>query len=204
MSTVDVPAAARGAVTGAVFTTATLPITNYRFCKSMGIPVDFGGLYKAYLPTVLRDVVYGMCRQTMGAHLAKTFPELQKSARGRFTLTFFTVLASCLISAPGNEVRGYYLQPPSRRLPVREFFQPARFARSTVIGGLIMSTALGVGSLVTGPATEKFTAFKGFLEQHPLAKVLLGIFVAQQYFASSRHAQLMAKQDAIAAKKPEV
>jgi len=48
----SLPVQARGALTGAIFCTLTLPITNYRYCKSMGLPVDPATLYKAYLPTV--------------------------------------------------------------------------------------------------------------------------------------------------------
>ncbi|GBG29972.1 Hypothetical Protein FCC1311_061922 [Hondaea fermentalgiana] len=197
----DLPDTAKGAVLGAVFTTATLPIGNYRFCKSMGMPVDMNSLYKAYLPTVARDVVYGVVRQNVGSYLAQAYPNLQKTTAGRFFATFFTVLAACIISAPGNEVRGYYLQPEDRRLPVKEFFKPDRFVRSTTIGGLIMSSALGVGSLVVGPATERFNAFKALLDANPVAKVMVGIFIAQQYLAAKRHTELISKLDSDAAKK---
>ena len=57
-----IPDAVRGVAVGAIFTTATLPITNYRFAKSMGEPVTFAGLYKAYLPTVTRDIIYSVAR----------------------------------------------------------------------------------------------------------------------------------------------
>lgn len=58
MNTVSVPASVRGTITGVVFTSATLPITNYRFRKSMNLPIGgLGGLYQAYGPTVARDVV---------------------------------------------------------------------------------------------------------------------------------------------------
>mmetsp|Transcript_20346 Transcript_20346/g.33555 ORF Transcript_20346/g.33555 Transcript_20346/m.33555 type:complete len:293 (-) Transcript_20346:711-1589(-) len=195
LANVELPASGKGAVLGAIFTTATLPITNYRYCKSVGVPVDFDALYKAYLPTVLRDIVYGMCRNNVQAYLIETYPQLGKSPYGRFLLMFFTVMASCVISAPGNEVRGFYLQPPHRRLPVKDFFKPARFVRSTSIGALIMSTALGVGTLATGPATDAVNQLKEFLDKHPLSKVLLGIFVAQQMLASSRHSELVKKQE---------
>ena len=133
---VDLPPTARGAVLGAVFTTLTLPITNYRYMKSMGLPVDFGGLYKAYLPTVLRDIVYGIVRNLATQEILRSNPDITKTAGGRFALMFVAVMASCVISAPGNEVRGYYLQPADRRLPVNEFFKPARFIRSTAVGPL--------------------------------------------------------------------
>ena len=52
----------KGTVTGMVFTSTTLPITNYRYRKSMGMEIDVKDLYQAYLPTVLRDIVYGIVR----------------------------------------------------------------------------------------------------------------------------------------------
>jgi len=63
----------------------------------MGIPIDFGSLYKAYLPTVMRDVVYGICRNEVSAALIRAYPNLNKTAGGRFTLMFITVLAACVI-----------------------------------------------------------------------------------------------------------
>ena len=52
MQGVDLPPTARGAALGSVFCTITLPITNYRFRKSMNLPVTPGNLYQAYGPTV--------------------------------------------------------------------------------------------------------------------------------------------------------
>lgn len=59
---IPVPDAVRGVAVGAIFTTATLPITNFRYCRSVGEPVTFGTLYKAYFPTVCRDIVYNVAR----------------------------------------------------------------------------------------------------------------------------------------------
>ena len=101
-----------------------------------------------------------------------------------------------MISAPGNEVRGYYLQPKDRRLPVAEFFKPERFVRSTSIGAMIMSTALGVSTLATGPATDVANAFKTYLNEHPSTKAILAVFVMSQYFHSGRHNELMEVQKA--------
>uniref|UniRef100_A0A7S3PI18 ADP,ATP carrier protein n=1 Tax=Aplanochytrium stocchinoi TaxID=215587 RepID=A0A7S3PI18_9STRA len=193
LENVELPGTGRGAILGAIFTTATLPITNYRYCKSVGAPVDFGSLYKAYLPTVLRDIVYGICRNSVMSALIAQNPDLPKTAKGRFTLMFMTVMASCLISAPGNEVRGYYLQNPKNRLPVREFFKPYRFIRSTAVGALIMSTALGVGTLVTGPAQARFSQLSSFLDSQPIAKTLVALFLVDQFLQSRRHAELMSK-----------
>jgi hypothetical protein len=187
----DLPATQKGALLGAVFTTVTLPITNYRYCKSVGLPVEVGALYKAYLPTVLRDIVYGIARNQVSAMLLARNPDLPKTAFGRFTLMFLTVLASCIISAPGNEVRGYYLQPANKRLPVKEFFKADRFVRSTSIGAMIMSIALGVGTLATAPATDAVNSFKEYLNNNPVGKLLIALFVAQQWIESGRHAERM-------------
>merc|ERR1719331_1605426 len=80
MNSFSVPASVRGTVTGFVFTSATLPITNYRFKKSMNLPV--GGildLYQAYLPTVGRDVLYGIARNKMMAWITAANPKLMST-----------------------------------------------------------------------------------------------------------------------------
>merc|ERR1712194_821633 len=142
MSTMPVSPAMRGTVTGAVFTTATLPITNYRYRKSMGLPVDAALLYQAYLPTVLRDIAYGIVRNNVTALLVSRNPDFAKTDAGRFFNMFVTVASACVLSAPGNEYRGFCLQPKGKEKPFLEFFQPVNFVRSTCIGTLIMSTAL--------------------------------------------------------------
>ena len=58
----SLPETGKGAITGAIFTTATLPLGNYRFMKSMNMEITIEGLWKAYLPTLLRDVIYGIVR----------------------------------------------------------------------------------------------------------------------------------------------
>lgn len=189
LSTMDIPF--KGAVLGAVFTTTTLPITNYRYCMSVNQPVDFGSLYKAYWPTVLRDVIYGTVRGKVFEFLLAKHPSLANSASGRFLLTFLAVMASCVLSAPGNELRGYFLQPVDKRLSPQEFFKPDRFVRSTSIGALIMSVALGVGTLVTGPATSTMNAFKEYLNNNPLAKLALVLFAFKHYTASKQHDEQM-------------
>jgi len=162
MNNVEVPPAVRGTVTGLVFTSATLPITNYRFKKSMNLPI--GGvldLYQAYLPTVGRDVLYGIARNTVMGKLMAGNPALMATPGGRAKAMFATVLFSCVVSAPGNEYRGFVLQPKGREKPFMEFFDPIKTVRSTTIGGLIMATSLGVGAFAT-PFVE---AFVGFLRE---------------------------------------
>jgi hypothetical protein len=46
MQSIALPDAVKGFVTGLVFTTLTLPVTNYRFCKSMELPIDSSSLFK--------------------------------------------------------------------------------------------------------------------------------------------------------------
>ncbi|CAJ1348281.1 unnamed protein product, partial [Effrenium voratum] len=48
-----------GFVSGLVFCTIMLPVTNYRFRKSMGWEIKVALLYQAYIPTVARDIIYG-------------------------------------------------------------------------------------------------------------------------------------------------
>ncbi|KAG8461090.1 hypothetical protein KFE25_003659 [Diacronema lutheri] len=163
MQAVDVPDSIKGLVTGLVFTTLTLPVTNYRFCKSMEIPVDGEALFKAYVPTVLRDVIYGISRNKLNTLFIALYPALKASSAGRAALMFPIVLLSCIISSPGNELRGYYLQPKEKRLGFKAFFQPTNYVRSTVAGALIMATSLGIGTYVTAPVRLAVMAIKAFI-----------------------------------------
>merc|ERR1719335_285968 len=88
MSGVSIPPSIRGTVTGAVFCTATLPITNYRFRKSMNLPINPKDLYQAYLPTVLRDIIYGIVRNKVFAARLAANPEFSKTNAGRFLNMF--------------------------------------------------------------------------------------------------------------------
>lgn len=179
MSTIDIPPAARGSATGAVFCTLTLPITNYRFRKSMNLPVDFGNLYQAYLPTVLRDILYGVVRNQVMPMLVARDPKFAGTNAGRFTNTFITIIAAAVLSAPGNELRGYCLQPPSKAKPFFEFFQPEKFIRSTSVGALIMGISLSVGTLATPQVERLWVQIRAFLKKNPagyLAIVALALF----------------------------
>jgi len=69
----------------------------------------------------------------------------------------------CIISSPGNELRGYYLQPKEKRLGFKAFFQPTNYVRSTVAGALIMATSLGIGTYVTAPVRLAVMAIKAFI-----------------------------------------
>merc|ERR1719230_1826611 len=60
----------RGIVNGWLFCTIMLPVTNYRFRKSMGWEINPALLYQAYIPTVTRDIVYGWSRGVVGTMLS--------------------------------------------------------------------------------------------------------------------------------------
>lgn len=201
MSMVQVSPSLRGTVTGAVFTTATLPITNYRYRKSMGLPIELGLLYQAYTPTVLRDIVYGIVRNNVTSILIGRDVEFSKTNQGRFVNMFLTVMSSCVISAPGNEYRGFCLQPKGKEKPFMEFFQPQNFVRSTCIGSLIMSTALATGALVTPKAQEVVSKFQEYLNRNPLAKIMIALFILHRILENQKEKDKEAKkQEAIVAK----
>lgn len=184
MNSFTLPASIRGTVTGLVFTSATLPITNYRFKKSMNLPVgNFIELYQAYLPTVGRDVLYGIARNKMMAWIIASNPKAMATPLGRAKAMFLTVLFSCVVSAPGNEYRGFVLQPKGKEKPFLEFFDPAKTVRSTTIGGLIMSTSLAVGAFST-PFVEAFVGrFKQAVKKDPFGALLLLAFFLERGWA---------------------
>jgi len=132
----------RGLVTGVVFTSATLPVTNYRFRKSMNQPVNWNNIYEAYAPTVIRDVVYGIARNFCTAWTLALAPSW--TATSAQTL-FIVVILACLISAPFNEWRGYLLQSKGKEMTFKEFFKPSNFVRSTALGAFKQGLSLAVG-----------------------------------------------------------
>lgn len=182
MNGVSVPPTVRGTVTGVVFTSTTLPITNYRFKKSMNLPI--GGaldLYQAFVPTVLRDVVYGIARNNMMGWITGSNPKIMATPAGRARAMFATVLFSCFVSAPGNEYRGFVLQPKGKEKPFLEFFQPAKTLRSTIIGGLIMSTSLAAGAFST-PFVEAFVArMREASKKDPLGAFMIVLFLLDRF-----------------------
>jgi len=195
VNNMSMPPEVRGTVTGMIFTTATLPITNYRFRKSMNLPIDgFGQLYQAYLPTVGRDVVYGVCRNKVMAALLASNPDVMKTPKGRFAAMFLTVIVSCVVSAPGNELRGYWLQPKDRAKPFFEFFDPVKTIRSTTIGGLIMSTSLATGAYCTPYVEELFAKLKEEYRKSPVVVILLLLALFDKlYLQPSRFARIESK-----------
>jgi len=191
MSGVELPPTVRGAVTGSVFCTTTLPITNYRFRKSMNLPITPGNLYQAYLPTVLRDILYGIVRNKVMSFMIGLAPEKAGTNFRRFINMFATVMAACVLSAPGNELRGYCLQPADKRQPFGVFFQPQKFARSTCIGALIMSISLGVGTLATPQVEKIFANLKDYLKKNPIGYLLMVLFAIHQILEVRRNAAIV-------------
>merc|ERR1719277_102079 len=141
----------RGVFTGFVFTTATLPVTNFRYRKSMELPVNWGNIYEAYFPTVIRDIVYGIARNYCTIGLLALNPSCTIQAP---QLLFIVVILGCLISAPFNEWRGYLLQSKGQELTFNEFFKPENFLRSTLLGAFKQGLALGVGYWAEPPVKK--------------------------------------------------
>jgi len=189
ISGVDLPPTLRGTAAGAIFCTTTLPITNYRFRKAMGWPITTGDLYQAYLPTVLRDIIYGIVRNKVMAAMVAMSPERAGTNAGRFVNMFVTVMASCVISAPGNELRGYCLQAPDKKLPFFEFFKPEKFVRSTSVGAMIMSISLGVGTLATPQVEKVWRQAREYLKNNPAGYALILLFVLGNIVAARRQSQ---------------
>jgi len=196
MSGVEIGGMARGALTGTIFCTTTLPITNYRFRKSMNREITASNLYEAYLPTVLRDIIYGIVRNKVMTHLVGLNPERANTNFGRFINMFTTVIVASFLSAPGNELRGYTLQPADKALPFKEFFKPEKFVRSTTVGALIMAISLGVGTLAT-PQVEKLVGvLKGYFRKNPMGLILVALFAIHNVLAMRRQSQLIKTLDA--------
>merc|ERR1719476_1298365 len=114
-------------------------------------------LYQAYIPTVCRDIVYGWARGFFSGVLSGAFPDAPKAM-----MFGITVFIACIVSSPGNEWRGFTLQPKERKLPFFEFFKPINYARSTGVGATIMGIALAAGMLIT-PYVEQLVSTIGAL-----------------------------------------
>ena len=180
------------AVFGSVCT-ITLPITNYRFRKSMNLPVTPGNLYQACGPTALRDIIYGIARNKVSIFLTSLNPAIASTMMGRVVSMFATVVAACVLSAPGNELRGYCLQPPDRKQSFADFFQPAKVIRSTLVGAIIMGISLAIGTMATPQAEKLIEVMKKYLQKNPLSYVVIILFVLQQVISTRRQSELVAK-----------
>merc|ERR1719272_1949067 len=141
----------------------------------MDLPIAMGDLYQAYGPTVFRDILYGIVRNKVQPAMTARDPAFANTDAGRFLNPFVTIMAAAVLSAPGNELRGYCLQPPSRAKPFSEFFQPDKFVRSTSVGALIMAISLSIGSVATPRAERLWASIREFLRQNPAGYVVLAI-----------------------------
>jgi len=141
----------RGLITGTVFTSATLPVTNFRYRKSMELPVNWGNISEAYLPTVIRDIVYGISRNYLTLGMIHLYPHMHVADP---QLLFAVVISACLISAPFNEWRGYLLQSKGQELSFSDFFKPSNFVRSTTLGAIKQGLSLAAGYACVPPATR--------------------------------------------------
>lgn len=140
--TLAIPSSVRGIATGFIFTSTTLPITNFRYRKSMQMPVNWGNIYEAYLPTVMRDMVYGVARNYATSFAVASNPAWTATSP---QVLFLVVLTACFCSAPFNELRGYLLQSKGQQMTFGEFFKPANFIRSTFLGAMQQAVALALG-----------------------------------------------------------
>lgn len=151
MAALPIAPSIRGIVTGLVFTSATLPVTNFRYRKSMDLPVNWGNIYEAYLPTVIRDIIYGIARNYFTIWTLALYPQWTIASP---QVLFIVVIAGCLVSAPFNEWRGFLLQSKGQELTFSEFFKPSNFVRSTSLGALKQGIALAVGYWCAPPAQQ--------------------------------------------------
>jgi len=151
LSFVPLTAYLRGLLHGWLHTLFLLPVSNIRFRKSMDLPFDPRLLYQAYLPTVLRDMVFGCARHVVGGWWGVACADLGSGSELpvqtqalRYGLTVFV---SCIAAAPLNEWRGYRLQPSDEVLPFWQFFKLGPCLRSTLVGGFILSCSMALGTL---------------------------------------------------------
>jgi hypothetical protein len=162
MAALPIAPSVRGVVTGLVFTSATLPVTNFRYRKSMDLPVNWSNIYEAYLPTVIRDIIYGIARNYFTIWTLALYPQWSVASP---QVLFIVVIAGCLVSAPFNEWRGFLLQSKGQELTFGEFFKPSNFVRSTSLGALKQGIALAVGYWCAPPAQQfvkgLIASFKG-------------------------------------------
>lgn len=151
----------RGIVSGWLFCTLVLPVTNYRFRKSMGWIAKPALLYQAYIPTLTRDIIYGWARNTLGAFLHSIAAPCSFVASS--CVFGCTVMLACIISSPCNEWRGYSLQPEEGKTTFMKYFKPIKYLSSTGASACIMGISLMVGMLATPIFEDLFTFFESHL-----------------------------------------
>jgi len=141
----------RAVCTALIYTSMTLPVTNYRYRKSMQREINWGSMYEVWLPTVIRDIAYLIVRNygtqwMVGAHPGWGAQSPQ--------VLFIVVIVACLGASPFNELRGFQLQSKGQELTFREFFKPANYFRSASLGACKQGLALAIGYWCAPPATR--------------------------------------------------
>jgi hypothetical protein len=131
----------------------------------------------------------GVVRTNVAAAISKAYPEFGKTNAGRFAAMFVTALVACLASSPGNELRGYFLQPPARRQDLATFLQPSKFARSTAVGATNLGLALAVGTTVVKPVEALLAWGKARVRKKPGYGVALALWVVHQVLTAHRAAK---------------
>ena len=126
---------------------------------------------------MVRDIIYANARNQVASLVARAFPDLSKTTSGRIIAMFITVVAACIISSPGNEWRGFTLQPADKRRSVAEFFQLERYLRSTIIGAVVMGASLGIATVV-GPPVQRMLPV---LYDKRLIAVAIAVTIAYKY-----------------------
>ncbi|CAE7691168.1 unnamed protein product, partial [Symbiodinium pilosum] len=129
----------QGLMLGILYPTLTLPLTNFRLRRSLGQKFKFTDLYAAYLPTLVRDIVGAQARTRVNSFCALTLGWARQSPSAMALSMFLT----CVISSPFNELRMFYLK--REEMTWKEFFQPKRCLRSTVVGACNFGLALFAG-----------------------------------------------------------
>jgi Na+-driven multidrug efflux pump len=173
-SLVFLPGVLRGVIAAVVYTTFMLPVANYRYAVSLQVRVKLRMLYQAYLPTLLRDIIYGITRAKMMSLLLSMGPA-NISVETRSWYTFVAVGVACTASSPFNELRAFILQPRKQRLKAREFFKAREFMRSTLCSSLTVALALACGCMLVGTVVTEGS------KPHPIVSMLVALCCFREF-----------------------
>ena len=134
-----------GALSGAIFATVTLPLSNLLYRRSMKLQVLWSKLYEAYLPTLLRDVAYGILRS-----YATPYAIALCGARSATpAVVFAAVFLACLGSSPFNQWRSFLLQHHSEKQPIQVYFKPGNYVGLAFGAAFRQGVSVGLGYLWT-------------------------------------------------------